>query len=95
MFAPFRLGDAPMTILPKQVDREFKDKRVDWGAKRSRFWSRGFVFQIEKLKARGHIPFSLLTLLVQLVVCSSKFRSHPFLWKPQILQLKVFFYIPE
>ena len=30
----------------------------DFGVERQRFWSRGFVCQIEKVNARGHIPFS-------------------------------------
>ena len=52
--------------------------------------SHGFIYQIEKLDAHGHIPFSLLTSPVQLVVCTSEFRSQPFPWKPQIKCLKCF-----
>ena len=34
--------------------------RVDFGARRSRFGSRGFVCQTKKVNSRGHIPERLV-----------------------------------
>ena len=44
------------SILPKQVDREFKGVAIDFGGKRVRFWSRGFVCRTKKVLACGHSP---------------------------------------
>ena len=35
---------------------------VDFGGKRLRFWSRGFVSQVKKVNACGHIPVRDLTV---------------------------------
>ena len=35
---------------------------VDFGSKRLRFWSRGFVCQTKKVNACGHIPVRDLTM---------------------------------
>ena len=37
---------------------------VDFGGKRLRFWSRGFVCHTKKVNACGHIPVCDLTMVV-------------------------------
>ena len=60
-------------VVPKQVDRELKDKvAVDFSTKVNDFGRMPFFCQIQKVTTSAHIPLPFLTSLVQFVVHTSE-----------------------
>ena len=56
-------------VLPKQTANSKTSVAVDFGGKRLRFWSRGFVCQTKKVNACGHIPVRDLTMAYSEDIC--------------------------
>ena len=60
-------------VVPKQVDRELKDKvAVDFSTKVNDLGRMPFFCQIQKVTTSAHIPLPFLTSLVQFVVHTSE-----------------------